>query len=200
MHTPYDYADTYCVRCTCMYTHAHRLAVVPDLSWNEILLSLRLTFSIPLLAWLLKRSHKSHTASLGGTTNRNINMWRMREKSFFHSLSLFFPSANRLVPNPPGIRGDTLSLIGYIGTNKHMSVANSLDCRRQFLSRHFVSCEVKMVLSEIIEFCQWECSFVVQELLQYILRFRYNNVDQSPSLKKQLIYFNRIHSTTLNDF
>lgn len=185
MHTPYDYADTYCVRCTCMYTHAHRLAVVPDLSWNEILLSLRLTSYIFLLAWLLKRSHKSHIASLGGTTNRNINMWRMREKSFFHSLSLFFP-------NPPGIRGDKLSLIGYIGTNKDVCCKQPTLQKAIFITSFCLMCSLKMVLSEIIEFCQWECSFVVQEFLQYILRFRYNNVDRSPSLKKNRI--NRIHS------
>lgn len=134
-----------------MYTHTHRVAVVPDLRWNEILLSPRLTSSsILLLAWLLKRSHKCHIASLGGTTNRNINMGRMREKSFFLSLSLVLPSANRLVPNPPGIRGDKLFLIGYIGINKHMSVANGSMLQKAI----FIKFSIKIVLSEIIEFCQ----------------------------------------------
>lgn len=85
--------------------------------------------SIPPLAWLLMQSHKCHITSSGGSTNRNINMGKKREKSFFYfapflSLTPPPPPANRLAPNPAGMRGDKLFLIGYIEINKHMSVAN----------------------------------------------------------------------------
>lgn len=125
----------------CTHRHTHRLAAVPDVRWNKILSPRCTSSSILILAWLLMQSHKCHIASLRGATNRNMNMGKMRGKSFFRSLSLIFPLANRLVPNPPGIRGDKLFLIGYIGINKHMSVAN-LHCRRQFLLSNFISCLV----------------------------------------------------------
>lgn len=112
-----------------------------------------------VLAGLLERSHKCHITSSRGTTNRNINTGRMREKSFFRSLSLFSPSANRLVPNPPGIRGDKLSLIGYIGINKHMSVANGSTLQKAIFIESFrLMCSLEIVLCEIIEFCQWDSS------------------------------------------
>lgn len=61
----------------------------------------------------------------------------MREKSFFHSLSLLFPSANRLVPNPPGISGDKLFLIGYIEINKHTSAANGSTMQKAIFTKSF---------------------------------------------------------------
>lgn len=137
MRIQYDCADTHYVWYACLYTHTQTSSGArSQVERNP--LSPRLTSSsIPLSAWLLMQSHKCHIASSGGTTNRNINMGKMREKSFFRSLSLFFPSANRLVPNPPGIRRDKLFLIGYIGINKHMSVANGSMLQKAIFIKSF---------------------------------------------------------------
>lgn len=76
-------------------------------------------------------------------------MGKMREKSLFHSLSVFFPSANRLEPNPPRIRGDKMFLIGYIGINKHMSAANGSTLQKAIFTKSFcLMIGLKIALSD----------------------------------------------------
>lgn len=115
--------------CSCMNAHTYppRLAAVQDARWSKIL-SPRLTSSS-------MQSHKCHTALLGGTTN--INMGKMREKKLCSLPFSLFPSANRLVPNPPGIRGDELFLIGYIEINKHMSVSDGSTLQKAIFIKSF---------------------------------------------------------------
>lgn len=69
----------------------------------------------------------------------------MIEKSHFHCLSFFFfPSANRLVRNPPRIRRDKMSLIGYIAINKHMPAPNRSLLQKAFFPLIF---SLKIALS-----------------------------------------------------
>lgn len=123
---------------------ACKLTVVPHLRWNKII-----SFSCclcPPLALLLMQSHKCHITSLRGTPNRNINRGKDdREKPFSLPLVLFFfPSANRLVRNPPRIRRDKKSLIGYIAINKHMPAPNGSSLQKPFFSLIF---SLKIALS-----------------------------------------------------